>query len=577
MHALFTSMALLALGACASGPIGAPLTCASDSECESGQLCFAEGCGDPGKGIVVEVEGNALSGQFARDIPISSGTLGASQNFDLGAPLLLSGEFQRERSTVANPTDRTFYSDPVVVTAVGTSVLLPGIKRVYEGRFSSAERGSFQMRLGAGEFVLTAMPGDRTVPPAVTRASVNPAVTSPSVTFVFPAADSAPALTGQVIKKVDATTAPPERVLISSAYATSGQSVPTVELQLFDLDNTPLSQRFPISGTTGEFAVTVSPEARAKPRLIVVASPRDPGVEIPTKRFVIDTQLSTAITLEYGDFGEAAEVTGTVLDSSGAPVRGAQVSLEGTVVGDGTFRSKAVATDDRGEFHVRSLPSKNEGSFQLSVVPPKESRGAVSRRAVTVKVLKDAATGALTATLTPKVITLEDRLVARGLVLRPGTGLPAVGVSVRATPQADEGTTNSTSVSIESAEAVTDADGAFSFPLDPGVWRFEYVSGEQLPISTRLVTIRAQLDESGNKLPEQVLTPVQLSFGRTVTGLVTGDMGSLLATPLPFAQLRFFRVTTVEGRPSSILLGSTIADERGKYEVVLPTVAASEK
>jgi hypothetical protein len=55
------------------------------------------------------------------------------------------------------------------------------------------------MKVGAGTFMVTAMPGDRTVPPVVN--SVDVPSSSPSLTFVFPAVDGAPALTGQLIKK----------------------------------------------------------------------------------------------------------------------------------------------------------------------------------------------------------------------------------------------------------------------------------------------------------------------------------------------------------------------------------------
>jgi hypothetical protein len=402
-----------------------------------------------------------------------------------------------------------------------------------------------------------------------------------SVTFVFPSVDGAPALTGQLIKKLDTSTAPPEPVLLATAYTITGTTVPAVELQLFDVENNPLSQRFPISNTSGEFAITVSPTASSKPRLIVVASPRDPGVEIPTKRFVIDAQFSSAITLEYGDFGTAAEVKGSIVDAVGAPVSGAQVAIEGTVVGEGVFRSKIVETDAAGQFVVRSLPSKSEGSFSVFVAPPKSSRAAWSRRSATVTVKKDAATGLFTGTLSPSVFTLDDRLVARGKVLRPGTGLPASGVAVRATLQQDKVTGAETlelALPVEPADTVTLADGSFELPLDPGVWRFEYTPGGELPISSRLVTITPGIDETtGRKLPVQELTDVQLSFGRTVSGVVTGDMGTLSRQPVPYSRLRFFRVTTVEGRPASILLGGAVADDRGRFEVVLPTVQGDEK
>ena len=384
-------------------------------------------------------------------------------------------------------------------------------------------------------------------------------------------------MTGQLIKKVDTTLLPPEPVLLSAAY-TPG-TVPTVDLQLFDVQtNQPLSQRFPIASTTGEFAITISPEARNKTSLVLVAAPREPGVAIPTKRFLLDGGISAAVALEYGDFGEAADVQRhRSLDSLGAPIAGAQVVLEGTVVGDGTFRSKIVETDALGAFKVSALGSKSDGSFQLTVVPPKGSRAAYSQRNVTVKVARPVGSTTPVGELEPAQFVLEDRLIARGSVTKPGSSTPAAGVFVHATLQVQ--TTTSTgdarALPIEPAEGVTTEDGTFELPLDPGIWRFEYAPGEQLPISSRLVTIKAPIDaKTGLKLPTQDLNPVELSWGRTVSGLVTGNMGTQVSQAVPYSQLRFFRVTTVEGRPASILLGTTIADDRGKYQVVLPSVAA---
>lgn len=578
-------LTVLVLAACSSNGPPEERFCASDSECQSGQLCFAEGCGDPGKNIVVEVEGGALNGQYARDFALETGSLGAVYNPQMGGPLSVSGEFQRERSASSNPLDRTSYTESVVLRAVGQSKLLPGIVRTYEQRFANTERGSFEMKVGAGDFVVTAMPGDRTVPPVANSVSVDaPGGMPPAVTFVFPAVDGAPALTGQLIKKVDRTLLPPEPVLLSTGYSQDG-GVPTIDLQLFDVQgNQPLSQRFPVGTLTGEFAITVSPEARNKPNLILVASPREPGVPIPTKRFVLPSQTTTSVSLEYGDFGEAADdVQGTILDSTGAPIVGAQVVLEGTVVGDGTFRSKIVETNSTGDFKVTSLGSKAEGTFQLTVVPPKRSRAAYSQRSVTVKVTKAAGAAKATGTLSPQTLTLEDRLIAKGFVSRPGSNeKPASGVYVRATLQVETRSTDELkALPVEPAEAVTAEDGTFELPLDPGVWRFEYTPGELLPISSRLVTIKAAIDDkTGLKLPTQDLNPVELSFGRTVAGVVTGtvmaQMGTTVDQPVPYSQLRFFRVTNVEGRPASILLGSTIADDRGKYQVVLPTVPMAD-
>ncbi len=560
------------LAGCGSTSAPQSAACSSDLECDDGKLCFAEGCGDPNKGIVVEVEGGSLTGQFARDFALPSGTLGANQNFELGQALSLNGQFLRAVSTLS-PLERSSYTEAVVVRAVGQSMLLPGITRSFEGRFEHPERGFFEMKVGAGDFTITATPADRVVPPAVTMAQVGADTGTPSITFAFPSVDGAPALAGQLIRKLDTTLAPPEPLLVSEPFTRAGIEVPVVELQLFDpTTNLPLSQRFPIASTTGEFAVIVSPEARTRTSLLLVAAPREPGVPIPTRRFLIDTPLPAALSLEYGDYGAAATATGTIVDSQGVAVAGAQVVLEGTVAGDGTFRSKIVETNAAGEFSLLSLGSKAEGSFTLSVVPPRGSRAAYSQRPVTVKVANGAAT------LSPDRLSLEDRLVARGQVQRPGGDGPAQGVTVRATLQLEtKGNTGDVrALPVEPAEAITADDGTFEMPLDPGKWRFEYFPAEVLPLASRLVTIKAVLDpQSGQPGATIDLPLVQLSAARAVSGLVTGTMGTQVSQAVPYSQLRFFRVTTVEGKPASILLGSTISDDRGRYSVVLPTASAT--
>ena len=125
MKALLPLTLVLVASGCGR-PSAAPPICTSDAQCDSGQLCFAEGCGDPGKGIVVEVEGGALNGQFAHDFAVEAGKLSAVADFPIGPPLSISGEFQRERSASSNPLDRTSYTEAVVLRAVGESTLLPG-------------------------------------------------------------------------------------------------------------------------------------------------------------------------------------------------------------------------------------------------------------------------------------------------------------------------------------------------------------------------------------------------------------------------------------------------------------------
>ncbi|MBL8954160.1 MAG: hypothetical protein JNK82_25510, partial [Myxococcaceae bacterium] len=51
----------LVLSTCSMGPAQDPyqlVACTVDVQCRQGQVCFPDGCGDPGKNIVVEVTGN---------------------------------------------------------------------------------------------------------------------------------------------------------------------------------------------------------------------------------------------------------------------------------------------------------------------------------------------------------------------------------------------------------------------------------------------------------------------------------------------------------------------------------------
>lgn len=562
--ALTSALVVLALGGCASSANALP-PCQSNDEC-GGLLCFAEGCGDPGKGIVVEVEGGTQSGLYARDFPLAS--VNAVQDFSLREVLSINGQFLRSVSS-ANPLERVSYAAPVGVRAVGQSSLLPGITRTFDAHFANPERGFFDMKLGAGTFELTATADDRTVPPFFTTAVVDPSGVVPSVTVAFPAVDGAPALSGQLIRYFNSRLLPPEPELIATPFLKAGVDVPAVEVQLLDsTTGQALSQRFPISSTTGEFALIVSPEARLRSSLVLLAAPTEPGVPIPTKRFVLSNPLPTSVPLEFGDYGDAAEIKGTVVDSQGVPVVGAQVVLAGTVQGDGTFRSKIVETNAAGEFRVLALPSKGDGNFEVTIAPPHGSRAAYTRAGAAVKVTNGVGE------LKPARFELHDRLITHGSVTRPGTGNAAAGVSVVAVMQAETGST--LPLPVEQAEAVTDADGHFTLSLDPGKWRFEYFPSDLQPMASRLVTVKPVLDGAGRELPELTLPEVQLSFGRTVSGLVTGTMGTKTDALVPFSRVRFFRVTSVEGKPTSVLLATTTADERGRYSVVLPTVATQQ-
>ncbi len=550
-------LALAAAGCASSVAREKAVACVTDAECGPGANCYAEGCGDTGGRLVVEISGDPRAGQYARDFAIPDGGLTAVKDFPLGPSLVIGGEFQRERSTGIDPNNRANYTEPVLLRAQGVSELLPGVTRSYETRFATTDRGRFSMTVGAGKFALTAVPGDESVPPmTVEGVVVGPELPAPQVAIAFPSIDGALRLSGRLLKK---------RIAGSPAVDVPLTTV-AMDLQAFDpTTRRPLSQRTPVSsgftGSKGDFILTMNPAAKDLPSIILVASPREAGGLVPTKTFTLSAPLPATATLELGDYGEALPgVAGTVLSGDGAPVVGAQVIVEGPVAGGGEFRSRVVTTDANGGFRLDLLANAPGQSLTLTALPAGTSTSGVFKGPVKVV---DKVGAELT--LDPPAVKCPDRMRIAGQVLRP-SGAAAPFVRVRAVEQGSP----DRPLPLDDGETVTDEEGRFQLQLDPGVWRFEYTPGGDLPQASRTVTVPA-LDPSGLQSSYLALPPLSLRNGSKVTGVVRADTANQGTMTVPYAALRFFQVTSVEGKPASILIGSAVADEKGAYSVALPT------
>ena len=118
--------------------------------------------------------------------------------------------------------------------------------------------------------------------------------------------------------------------------------------------------------------------------------------------------------------------------------------------------------------------------------------------------------------------------------------------------------------------------------LDPARYRFDYVPAVQLPRKSRTIRIEHALDvDAGNLRTGLDVGNFQLSLGRPVGGNVTvrqntvdlpdgGTSNVGFGAPAPNAVIRFYRVTSVEGESSSVLIGEGITDNNGRYSVILP-------
>jgi hypothetical protein len=541
------------VSACSTSP-GSPPPCLTDADCVSGNICFVDGCGDPTRDLAVEVTGGSTTGLFPQDFEVKE--LGTTQDFFLLGPITIGGSFQRERTANVDPTQRSIYTEEVLVRATGESVTLPGITRTYQARFSQTDRGTFSMGVGQGRYTVTAFPTNREVPPVTFTNVVASLDAGVALNFAFPSVEGAVTLSGRLIRK-RVPGSPPTELFITQA---------AMDLQAFDpRTGEPLSQRIETStgrpGSRGDFILVMSPAARTLPAIELVASPREFGALVPTQRFTLSPPFQPTTTLELGDFGEPIPgVRGTVLGVDGAPLSGASVIFEGRVSGGGLFRSRPGETAPDGTYAIDLLPS--DSAYTVTILPPSGARSGVTQAQARVMNMPGVAP-----TLSPSSVRCGERILVRGTVLLPDQAAAAM-MRVRAVETVKSATRP---LPLEDVEVLTDASGVYELRLDPGDWRLEFLPVVDLPQTSRLITVSATAAADGGVFERQQLAPITLPRGRRLTGIVTSNIANRGPTPLSNAQVRFFRVTRIENRPTSVLLGTGVTNGVGSYTVILPT------
>ncbi|MCY1047484.1 carboxypeptidase regulatory-like domain-containing protein [Corallococcus sp. bb12-1] len=514
------------------------LVCRSDAECAAGQVCFVDGCGNPGGDIVVEVQAHPRAGLHAQDFPVDR--LRPEQNLELFSPVRLRGEVSRGSvPDTDGGTTPVAYHEPIHLLATGESRLIPGVARRYETTLVP-DNGAWMLPVGSGDYTVTLTPVDPTLPPLLRTTSVDPG-TGGSVAFELPGPARLVSLAGTLVlqgtQRVDAD----------------------LEVQALDELLRPLSQRARITRATGAFRLALSVEDASRPTVLLRVSPVNAGDLLPSKTFVVEPSNGPLATLELGNPGTPVRVEGRVLEGArGVPIAGARVSMQGRVNGGGTFQGVPVLTDKDGRYQLQSLPGAPDAPLTLVIVPPPTSAARLTLQPVTVPPQD---------TALPEV-SCPSRMTVTGTVRQPDGSAPASGVRIVAEPVGALSGWPQPPMGFE-VPLTTDALGGFRLELDPGEYRLDFLPGENLPRVSRFVSVPPRTQEE-----EQLeLVPFTLSRGRSLSGRITLPPDPAVAPDgiAANASVRFFRVVTVAGRPASLLLAQTVSDSTGRYSTVLPT------
>ncbi len=536
-HAVW--LALLGCGALALGACHKSGLCRRDSDCDPAHVCFADGCGDPGQGIRVEVSSQSTAGLLAQDLALDD--IHARQDIAVSSPGVLQGSIQ---FLDGNPPQAIPYSNSIAIRGRGESEIIPGVSRTFEatlapGRDGSPSGpcgGSFCLPVNAGVYSITANTLDPLIPPATTQTTtaVRPGSTS-TVDFLL----------GRLTPEVAI------QITIPPGLAIQAFSDPVA--------SRPLSQRLPAGPGV---ILQLSPAVLLNPSFVVQVAPLDPLALVPQKTFGPFPTVPTpppSLNLEMGDFGAPVAVTGRIVDSQGVGIPGATVYVDGPVGGGGTFRSQGVLTDGAGSFSLNTLRSAPASNSTVWVIPPAQSASGILR-------LRRAIEGA--GTIAIGDLACPDKVIVQGQIFKSDES-NAPGVRVMAVPiQA----LNGLPLPGNGDQATTDVQSSFSLKLDPAIYRLDFIPSEQLPRASRFVAIAPEPNPAGGYRPIQ-LSDFALSKGRRITGNVLAPPSpNEAARVAPFASLRFFRlINDLAGRPSSVLLAETVSDARGAYSVSLPS------
>lgn len=517
-----------------------PPPCSTDSDCSGEAICFPDGCGDPGRGLIMQVTQLGVAQEFRVDELHSS-----TYDQELSRPAILTG--QAVQATSSGPP--VPFTGKITFKGSGSALYLPGIGRRIEAP-TQPSSGQYSVGISTGQYSTLTANAETGVPPVPVGGGswkVEPG-SQTHLDVVFPPTSALVRITGTL--------------LLSAA---AGPLTTPMQVQVLELNShRPLSQ-LALVDQLGGFSLLAPPLPSGGTTVEILATPKEgtvpSGAIVPNRIFTgIDIAVPlTSLVLQMGDFGSAVTVTGNVLDADGTPVGGARVHTERQVQGARNYTSDPTFTGPDGSFSVRSLPSFPGEPITLWVVPPPSSAAGTLELVIEVP-LQGGSVGSLRC---PK------RVPVVGRVFRPtGEEAPASGVTVRAEPVAGvEGRKPPNSPVL----TTTDLDGNFRLLVDPAEYRLDFLPPDTLPRVSRRVTVTPPLPGT-DPLPVQV-APFTLWYGRTLSGTITGFASPAATGPTPLAgtSVELFRVVWEGDKQVSYSLAKVATDSNGQYRVVIPT------
>ncbi|WNG17920.1 carboxypeptidase regulatory-like domain-containing protein [Cystobacter fuscus] len=529
---------VLLLGCSAFDP-NEPIGCRDDSNCADDQVCFVDGCGDPGRNLVVEVIPNAKEGLFAQDLRVDE--LRDQQTLLLHGPSTLQA-----RVRVVGATSSTPYSAPVTLRITGESLLIPGVPRWQEdSTLEPSPQGTYSaytLSVASGRYTVKLLTTNSELPPLSSSGDVQPG-SSATLDFSLPDASLLVQMTGKVLR-YDNKLMP--------------RDVP-LSVQVLDEKKNPLTQRVSVDPDTGLFTLVLLRTDLEHGSLTLQVT--STNYLVPQMLVHLDPGRALTEPILLPDYGEPVRLQGRVVDSANKPVAGATLFVSGSVLGGGQYRSPQVESQGDGTFELLTLPSPPLGSGRelvLTILPRAGNFAGSTETSLVVPRVSVSKLG--------DVVCQERRKVV-GTVLGPVGSLPAAGVQVEATLLKEVVGTPRPASSRVAADRRTDEAGHFELWLDPGVYRFDFASLENLPRFSRIVTVHPWT--AATPPPPQEVS-VTLPKGRRVTGYVRHSEGTQARPNVPNAALRFYRLVAVEGENSALLLGETTSDAAGAFYITLP-------